>query len=61
MIAQLMRVHIVTPKAPIYVTVFPTVAVGHSGQVFHPGWSQPVKLPVSTYWVLRLPFIYKSK
>jgi hypothetical protein len=56
-----MRCHVVTPKAPVHVTLFPFVDLGQAGQVFHPGWNQPVKLPINTYWVLHLPFIYKSK
>lgn len=56
--AQLMRVHIVTPKAPMHVTLFPQVVPCPNGPVFYTGWPQPVKLSISSYWVLRLPAIY---
>ena len=67
-ISQLMRIHIVTPKAPLHITINPRVVPCPDGPTFHPGWhSQPtscnsqIKLPISTYWVLRLPFIYWGK
>ncbi|CAL8143601.1 unnamed protein product [Orchesella dallaii] len=58
-IAQLIRLHIVTPKAPVFVTVNPKVQPGPVGTcpVFQTG-EDPVKLPPSTYWMLRLPFSY---
>lgn len=67
-ISQLMRIHIVTPKAPLHITINPRVVPCPDGPTFHPGWhSQPtssnsqIQLPISTYWVLRLPFIYWGK
>jgi protein SMG8 len=59
-VAQLMRVHVVTPKAPVHVTLSPAVVPCPDGPTFHPGWSRPVRLPISSYWVLRLPYIYQS-
>ena len=79
-ISQLMRIHIVTPKAPMHITMNPRVIPCPDGPTFHPGWQSQhiispktgdeqsadtsnsiVKLPISTYWVLRLPFIYEGK
>ena len=78
-VSQLMRIHIVTPKAPMHITLNPRVVPCPDGPTFHPGWNSPqinqvpsddkismsssnlIKLPISTYWVLRLPFIYWGK
>lgn len=55
--AQLMRIHIVTPKAPIHVTLNPRVQPAPSPcPVFVTGCEQPIKLSQSAYWVLRLPY-----
>uniref|UniRef100_A0A224YEU9 Nonsense-mediated mRNA decay factor SMG8 n=1 Tax=Rhipicephalus zambeziensis TaxID=60191 RepID=A0A224YEU9_9ACAR len=59
-VAQLMRLHIVTPKAPVHVTLNPRVQPGPSAPVFFPGNKEPVKLSQSAYWVLRLPFVYEG-
>ena len=36
----------------------PRVVPCPDGPTFYPGWTEPITLPVSTYWVLRLPLIY---
>ncbi len=56
--AQLMRVHIVTPKAPVTVTLMPRVQPCPDGPVFNAGWPEPVRLAQNSLWILRLPFIY---
>ena len=57
LIAQLMRIHIVTPKAPIHVTLNPRVQPAPSPcPIFVTGCEQPMKLSQSAYWVLRLPY-----
>lgn len=60
-----MRVHIVTPKAPVHVTIEPKIKINAvsrtSGYVFTTGVSEPIKLSQSTYWILRLPFTYQSE
>ena len=58
LVAQLMRIHVVTPKAPLHVTIYPQVQPCTDGPIFYPGWSEPIKLPFNSCWVLRLPFIY---
>jgi protein SMG8 len=59
LIAQLMRIHIVTPKAPIHVTLNPRVQPAPSPcPIFVTGCEQPMKLSQSAYWVLRLPAVY---
>uniref|UniRef100_T1JDF4 Nonsense-mediated mRNA decay factor SMG8 n=1 Tax=Strigamia maritima TaxID=126957 RepID=T1JDF4_STRMM len=58
-IAQLMRVHVVTPKAPVHVTLNPRVKPApESCPIFCLGNSEPVPLSQSAYWILRLPFVY---
>ncbi|XP_055376419.1 nonsense-mediated mRNA decay factor SMG8 [Condylostylus longicornis] len=58
MVAQLMRVHIVTPKAPVNVILEPKVRTGD--YIFTMGLPNPPKLSQSAYWVLRLPYIYQG-
>ncbi|XP_050420698.1 nonsense-mediated mRNA decay factor SMG8 isoform X3 [Adelges cooleyi] len=58
LMAQLMRIHIVTPKAPVHVTLNPMVQPDENGPIFVTGFDKPVELTQSTYWVLRLPYIY---
>ncbi|UYV68631.1 SMG8 [Cordylochernes scorpioides] len=53
-VAQLTRLHVVTPKAPVHVTLFPRVQPPSSTSVFCPAL-EPVRLSQSAYWVLRLP------
>ncbi len=61
MCAQLMRVHVVTPKAPLRVVLRPRVQACPDGPVFHPGTDEGFRLPPNTCWVLRLPYIYWGK
>lgn len=59
--AQLMRIHVVTPKAPVHVTLNPRVQPAPNPcPIFYPGNSEPMKLSQSAYWILRLPFIYEG-
>ena len=62
-VAQLMRLHVVTPKVPINVTLNPAVRVSNSpgATVFTPGNSEPIQLKQASYWVLRLPLIYETQ
>ncbi|XP_023232265.1 protein SMG8-like [Centruroides sculpturatus] len=61
-IAQLMRIHVVTPKAPVHVTLNPKVQpAALPCPIFYPGNAEPVKLSQSAYWVLRLPFVYQGE
>lgn len=57
-VAQLMRIHIVTPKAPVYIILDPKVRIGD--YTFTSGLSEPPKLSPSAYWILRLPYIYQG-
>ena len=64
--AQLARLHVVTPKAPLHVVLNPRVRARPDGPVFHPGWgpggsAAPKKLPHNAVIVLRMPFIYQGK
>lgn len=55
--AQLMRIHVVTPKAPVHVTLNPMVQLDENGgPIFVTGFDIPIELTQSTYWVLRLPY-----
>lgn len=57
-IAQLMRIHIVTPKAPVHCTLNPRVQPAANAPIFVPTFDGPLKLSQSSYWVLRLPYVY---
>lgn len=58
LIAQLMRIHVVTPKAPVYIMLDPKVQIGD--YIFKLGLPKPPKLSQSAYWILRLPYIYQG-
>lgn len=52
-----MRIHIVTPKAPVHVTLNPRVQPGPPPcPIFVTGCEEPIKLSQSAYWILRLPY-----
>lgn len=60
LIAQLMRIHIVTPKAPVHVTLNPRVQPGPPPcPIFVTGCEEPIKLSQSAYWILRFPYPFK--
>lgn len=62
LIAQLMRIHVVTPKAPVHVTLNPRVQPGPPpSPIFVTGCEEPIKLSQSAYWVLRLPYVYMGE
>uniref|UniRef100_A0A182MBL4 Nonsense-mediated mRNA decay factor SMG8 n=1 Tax=Anopheles culicifacies TaxID=139723 RepID=A0A182MBL4_9DIPT len=62
--AQLMRVHIITPKAPVNVIIDPKVKLFQNNMqnsiTFTTGMTEPIKLTQSSYWILRLPFVYEG-
>ncbi|GJQ87999.1 hypothetical protein Trydic_g12925 [Trypoxylus dichotomus] len=58
--AQLMRIHVVTPKAPVLVTLNPRVQPIVGGPIFISNTKGPTALTQSTYWIMRLPFIYST-
>ncbi|CRL00836.1 CLUMA_CG014086, isoform A [Clunio marinus] len=61
-IAQLMRIHIVTPKAPVNIHLDPKIKIRRETEmIFTTGWSEPAKLSQSAYWVLRLPYVYQGE
>lgn len=63
LVAQLMRVHVVTPKAPVNVILEPKVRIGNrttNPLIFTSGLAEPVKLNQSEYWILRLPYVYQT-
>ncbi|KAH8410140.1 hypothetical protein KR009_006840 [Drosophila setifemur] len=57
-LAQLMRIHVVTPKAPVNIIIDPKVCVGK--YTFTLGTIIPPRLSQSAYWILRLPFVYQG-
>ncbi|XP_031624571.1 protein SMG8 [Contarinia nasturtii] len=60
-VAQLMRVHVVTPKAPVNIILEPKIRTGDkNGYTFTTGLTDPPKLSQSAYWVLRLPYVYEG-
>ncbi|XP_041989286.1 protein SMG8 [Aricia agestis] len=62
-LARLMRLHVVTPKAPVHVTLHPKAQPVPGGPVFipQPLSEPPIKLSASAYWVLRLPYVYADE
>ncbi|CAL1682174.1 unnamed protein product [Lasius platythorax] len=62
LVAQLMRIHVVTPKAPVHVTLNPRVQPGPPPcPIFVTGCEEPIKLSQSAYWILRLPYVYMGE
>lgn len=62
-LGQLMRIHVITPKAPVSVQLSPQVQPGPAPcpRYFPQPQSAPgIKLSAAMYWVLRLPNIYVS-
>jgi len=57
-VAQLTRIHVVTPKAPVWVTINPQIQPSPGGPIFVTGWDAPHRLSINSYWVLRLPYVY---
>lgn len=57
-LAQLMRLHVVTPKAPVYCTLDPKVQPASGSHVFVSTANGPIKLTQSAYWIMRLPYVY---
>lgn len=61
-IAQLMRIHVVTPKAPVNINLDPKIRIRRETEmIFNSGWNEPAQLTQSAYWVLRLPYIYQGE
>lgn len=62
LIAQLMRLHIVTPKAAVHVTLDPKVRPAPPPcPEFITGFSEPIQLSPSSYWILRFPYVYEDE
>lgn len=57
-LAQLMRIHVVTPKAPVNIIVDPKVRVGK--YTFTLGCAILPRLSQSAYWMLRFPYVYQG-
>ncbi|KAF5277720.1 hypothetical protein FQR65_LT03700 [Abscondita terminalis] len=58
--AQLMRLHVVTPKAPVHCTLNPKVQPGAGAPNFIATADGPTALTQSAYWVMRLPYVFVS-
>lgn len=57
---QLMRIHVVTPKMPVFVSVQPRVQPSAGApNIFCPS-GPPARIPPAEYWVLRLPYAYMA-
>ena len=62
LMAQMMRVFVVTPDSPVLVTLNPRVQPSIPPcPVFYPGVSAGVSLPPGSFCVLRLPYVYVSE
>ncbi|KAK4880354.1 hypothetical protein RN001_008500 [Aquatica leii] len=58
--AQLMRIHVVTPKAPVHCTLNPKVQPAAGAPIFVATVEGPTPLTQSAYWIMRLPYVYVS-
>ncbi|KAB0804697.1 hypothetical protein PPYR_01667 [Photinus pyralis] len=58
--AQLMRLHVVTPKSLVHCTLNPKVQPAQGAPIFVPSVEGPTVLSQSAYWVMRLPYAYVS-
>lgn len=56
--AQLMRLHVVTPKAPVSCTLNPKIQPAANSPIFVPTSDGPIKLSQSSYWLMRLPYVF---
>jgi protein SMG8 len=56
--AQLMRIHVVTPKAPISVMINPRVKADANDPGHFIVGTTPIELTWAKYYVIRLPFCY---
>ncbi|PIC43272.1 hypothetical protein B9Z55_004067 [Caenorhabditis nigoni] len=57
--AQLQKIHVVTPKAPVKITIDPKILVpGHEG-IYGTG-QEPLELHHSKYYILHLPVVYSG-
>lgn len=62
LMAQMMRVFVVTPDSPVLVTLNPRVQPSAPPcPVFYPGVNAGVSLPPGSFCVLRLPYVYVSE
>ncbi|XP_043230940.1 protein SMG8-like isoform X2 [Amphibalanus amphitrite] len=61
-VSQLMRLHVVTPKSAVRVTLEPRVQPQPpDGAVFVPGGERgALELSPAAYWLLRLPYLYRE-
>lgn len=58
-IGQLMRVHIVTPKAPVSIFISPKIKIPQKfGSLVFTSGLEEIKLSQSAYFILRLPYVY---
>uniref|UniRef100_A0A915Q423 Nonsense-mediated mRNA decay factor SMG8 n=1 Tax=Setaria digitata TaxID=48799 RepID=A0A915Q423_9BILA len=55
--AQLMRLHVVTPKAPVTVILNPRVQPTSKEPIYHTG-EAPIHLEWARYYILRFPYVY---
>ncbi|CAG9533033.1 unnamed protein product [Cercopithifilaria johnstoni] len=55
--AQLMRLHVVTPKAPVTVVLNPRVQPTSKEPIYHTG-EAPLHLEWARYYILRFPYVY---
>uniref|UniRef100_A0A1I8EWI2 Nonsense-mediated mRNA decay factor SMG8 n=1 Tax=Wuchereria bancrofti TaxID=6293 RepID=A0A1I8EWI2_WUCBA len=55
--AQLMRLHVVTPKAPVTVVLNPRVQPTSKEPIYHTG-EAPIHLEWARYYILRFPYVY---
>ena len=61
LVAQHMRLHVVTSKAAVHITLDPKVRPAPQPcPEFITGYPEPVQLSPSSYWILRFPYVYED-
>ncbi|KRY12688.1 Protein SMG8, partial [Trichinella patagoniensis] len=59
-LGQLMRIHVVTPKAPVVVQIRPRIQIQSAQSIIFDTGVDDIQLESSKYWIVRLPYAYYS-
>ncbi|KAL1236706.1 Nonsense-mediated mRNA decay factor [Trichinella pseudospiralis] len=57
-LGQLMRIHVVTPKAPVVVQVQPRIQIQSAQSIIFDTGIDDIQLESSKYWIVRFPYAY---
>ncbi|KRZ12676.1 Protein SMG8, partial [Trichinella zimbabwensis] len=57
-LGQLMRIHVVTPKAPVVVQIQPRIQIQNAQSIIFDTGIDDIQLESSKYWIVRFPYAY---